>query len=1121
MQKNRNSIALFCGNGMVKYLLMTKLAIILSLIFSFQAFADNISAQNINIQLKNVTVEAALKTIEAQGAYRFVYKTETLPKNKTVSISAENVTLGYVMGKILQNTSLSYQFLNSSLVVIVPDEASKARTVNGKVTDADGNPLVGVSILEKGTSNGTASKDDGSFSLNVNGNSAILVFSSLGYQTREQAAAGNMSVILEKTDAQMDQVVVVAYGTQRRANLTGAVSTIDFDKQSMNSRAISSVSSAMAGLASGVSVRQSNGLPRDNNNADLNIRGVGSLSNISAAPLVIVDGQVADINSVSPNDVASVSILKDAASASIYGSRASNGVILITTKTGKGTGGKVNFTYNNYVGWKKPTMIPDWAYNTIDHMKLINMVQLNDAPDKAPWYSDADIAEWSEGIKTDPLKYPSTNWWDAIMQRDMIQNHNITARGGSDKVNFYSSMDYYKDEGLIPNSGFRRLNFRNNLTYNVNKWLKLGNNITYISSKSDPVDVDDIFQWFRANSPAIVPQAPDGRYGAPQLPNEVSSNNPLRIAKQERGELKGNRFQGKVFGVVTPLPGLSVTASYFADIFQQFNWSGSEPADLWNFKTGEKTNDASGNVRTLRNNFQKSERQITDLYADYTKAFGRHHGHLLFGYNQEYFKSQGFGVARQGLLSYETPVLNAATGDITAPTGNASDYAIRSFFGRVNYDFDNKYLFEANLRYDGSSRFAPDRRWGLFPSASVGWMLSRENFFQPLTHVLTNFKIKASYGELGNNGIGNYDWQNFYSIVKYPFNEVLSTGLIYTAFGNEQITWESTAVTNIGIDTRLFNKLDLTLSYYSKLTKSILTNLPIPATNGGIDAPLVNSAKVQNSGFEAEARYTQRFGKLNIYTALNFSYNKNRIVSYKDDFIEPHGQNAAAWTEGYPIGIFWVREVDHIIQTQQEIDDLKAAGYTFSPATPGPGDLLYKDTNGDKKINDDDRVLKGNPIPVYTYGGNITLEFAGADLSVYFDGVAKWDRYLNSSVYALAHNIGNFVFPTEYLNMWSPANTNTNIPKVYSGNTVNNQVSDFFLHKADYFKVRSLQVGYSLPLSLIRSIGLTKVRIFGNLENYFTRTQWPNLDPEMTRSTNDDASYPLGKTASVGIQIGF
>ena len=1119
MQKKRNSIAAYSGCRIIKYLLMMKLVIILSLIFSFQAFAVSSSAQKINIHLKDVSVESALKAIEAQGNYRFVYKTEILPKDKLVNVSAEEASLSYVMGRILNNTVLSYEVINNSLVVIVPREIVKAKVVSGKVTDINGNPLSGVSILEKGTTNGTASREDGTFTLTVSAQNVILVFSSLGYLSKEVKVSDNMLVTLEKTDAELDQVVVVGYGTQKKINLTGAVSSVDFDKQSMNSRAVSNVSSALAGMASGVSVRQSSGLPSENNNAALSVRGVGSL-NISSAPLVLIDGQVGDINSVSPNDVASVSILKDAASAAIYGSRASNGVILITTKTGKGAKGKVNFSYNGYTGSKTPTLLPDYIYYTPDHMRISNMAEQND--DLPPVYTETEITDWEEGMKTDPYGYPSTNWWDALLKKNIITNHNISARGGSDKVNFYTSMDYYKDDGMIDNSGFKRINFRNNLTYNVNKWFKLGSNASYLSSKAGPLVINDVFQWFRAVNPGVYPRHPDGRYGAPSLPNASGDRNPLYDAQRQRGETNSNRFMGKIFGTIDPLPGLTITGSYFADIFHEDSWNGSQPSDLWNFRTNTIVDKNEGTPLVLTNGFLKSRREVADLYADYTKSFGKHNGHILVGYNQEYFKRSNFSGTRQDLLSYETPVLNAATGEITNLTGNATDFAMRSYFGRFNYNFDSKYLFEANLRYDGSSRFAPDKRWGLFPSASVGWVISRENFFQPLSNIFTNLKFRASYGELGNNGIDNYDWQSFYEIVKHPFNETSTSGLRYNQFGNADITWESTVVTNIGLDARLFNKVDLSLSYYNKLTKNILASLAIPSTNGGITAPLVNSAKVSNSGFEAEASASHRFGKLNMHAAVNFGYNKNRILSYRGSFIQSRdgGVNAAAWTEGYPIGIFWVREVDRIIQTQQEVDDLVAQGYTFAPATPGPGDFLYKDANGDKKINDDDRVLKGNPIPLYTYGGNISLDYAGVDFSIYFSGVGKWDRYLTSAVWMLAHQQG-YVWPQAYLNAWTPTNTNTDIPKVYRNKTVNNQTSDFFLYKADYFKIRSLQLGYSLPGSVIKKIGLNKLRVFANLENYFTWTDWPNLDPESTRSQDDDVTYPLGRVASVGLQLNF
>lgn len=1108
------------------FFLKMKLTCIL-LLLTFMQIRAATYAQKVSINAENASLSEVITQIVKQTGFNFFYNNVSLEGVKPITIKTTNEDLARVLDRCFVGQPLTYAIKNKAVLITRKIEkvsnVLSDRKISGKVTDDHGQPLPGVGIRVKNGTVATTSDASGNYAISVPDNAAVLVFSFIGFETREVTigAESTLNISLKPDVKNLDDVVVVGYGTQKKINLTGSVSTINFDKQSMNTRAISNVSSAMAGLASGISVRQSNGLPRDNNDANITIRGVGTL-NLGSAPLVLVDGQVADANSVSPNDVASISILKDAASAAIYGSRAANGVILITTKTGKNMNGKTDFTYNNYVGWKSPTLIPDWAYNTVDHMKLINMTLINSG--SAAAYSDADIAEWEQGIKTDPISYPSTNWWDALIKRNLTQDHYISARGGNDRINFYTSMDYYKDDGMVDNSGFDRINFRNNLSYKVNDWLRLGTNATYIASNAEPVDVDDIFQWFRASSPSILPRHPDGRYGSPQLPGEVSTNNPLQSVQQQRGESKGTRFQGKIFGVVTPLAGLSVTASYSANILQQFTWGGSVPVDLWNFKTGTITDDNSKDTKVIRNNFQKYNRKIIDLYADYTKAFGKHHGHLLGGFNQEYYKTESFAGARQDLLSYDIPVINAATGEITSLTGNANDYALRSFFGRANYDYDNKYLFEVNMRYDGSSRFSPanGKRWGIFPSASVGWVVSRENFFKPLNNVVTDLKLKASYGILGNNGIGNYDWQNTYDVVKYPFNDIPTTALNYSAFGAGDITWEETAVTNIGIETRILKNIDLTLEYYNKLTDHILAKIPIPGTNGGITAPYVNSAKVKNSGFNVEAGYSQRIGKLNISTNLNFSYNKNKILSYKGNFIEGHDQNnTSAWTEGKPIGIFWVREVDHIIQTQQEVDDLVAAGYTFAPIKPGPGDFLYKNTNGDKAFDSNDRVLKGNPMPLYTYGGSVTLNYAGVDLSVYFDGVGKWDKYLNSSVYALTHNTGNFIYPTSYLNMWTPEHTNTNIPKVYNGSQVNNQVSDFYLHSAAYFKVRSLQLGYTIPTSVTKRLGLTKCRVFGNLENYFTSTKWPNLDPEMTRSTNDDASYPLGKIASFGLQVGF
>ncbi len=1001
---------------------------------------------------------------------------------------------------------------NTPAVTVAPLVA--ARKITGEVFDEKGGGLPGVSIIIKGTTRGTVTDTDGKFAIETPDEAGTLVFSYVGYETKEVAIGTSNSIRVTLADDKklLEEVVVVGYGTQKKANLTGAVSSVNFEDQAISSRATTNVSSLLSGMAAGIRIQQSSGIPSQNNNASISIRGVGSL-NASQAPLIIIDGMIADINSVSPNDVASVSILKDAASASIYGSRASNGVILIKTKSGANANGKVSFTYNNYVGIRSPTIMHDVISNTADHMALINTVVVNSG--FKPQFTDAQIDEWREKSLTDPIGYPNTDWSKDLIKKNTIMNHNLSARGGNEKINFYTSVDYFKDDGLISNTAFQRFNFRNNLSYKVNNWLTLGNNLTYINTKADPAETTNIFTFWRATSPGVLPKHPDGRYGAAQTPSgETGANNPLQRAEQLTGENLSNVVQGKVFATLTPLKGLSVTGSYFLNLSQNTDWLGSIPYDRWDFQKEIVTLPAGDYRLSLSNSYAKFQRQIIDVFADYSLDLGKNYLKFLAGYNQEDYYQSNFNASKRDLLSYDTPVLNAAPSEPQAG-GSATDYGIRSVFGRVNYAFDNKYLFEANVRYDGSSRFAPGSRWGVFPSVSAGWQLSEEAFWAPLRNTVNFFKLRASWGQLGNNNIGNYEWQNFYQAANYALNGSIVQGLAYRSFGNPNITWETTNVLNVGADLRLFNALTLDINYYNKTTNNILANLPIPNVNGGIGAPRFNSARVQNSGFETEVRYAKTIGKLGITGGLNFAYNKNRILEYKGDFIEPRNVSQA-WTEGQPIGVYWVREVDRIVQQQEEVNSLLSQGYVFNPSTPGPGDFLYKDQNGDKIINDADRILKGNPIPLITYGGSAGLTYGGFDLNVMFDGVAGWDKFLQGDLYGTNRTVIGYLWPSAYRGMWTAENPSTTIPKMYTNNPKNNQVSDYFLHSAAYLRLRSLQLGYTLPVSLMKSIKLDRIRVFANLENYFTFTKWPGQDPE-----TDDITYPISKTASFGLKVSF
>jgi TonB-linked SusC/RagA family outer membrane protein len=1090
--------------------------------------ANSYSQQTkLSLKMNSTTVREVFKQIEEKSEFIFFYNEDYIDVDRKVNINAKEERIESILDEVLRGTRNTYKIYDRQIVILSPgmkelppimnarSDVQQKRDISGEVKDVNGLPLPGVSVAVKGTTLGTITDSNGQYRFSVTG-AKILIFSFVGMKSQEISVEGRstLNVVMEEEAVGLEEVVAVGYGVQKKANLSGAVSSVNFQSEALASRPGSNVSSALSGMSSGIRVQQVNGLPSDNSSANINIRGTGSL-NAGSAPLVIIDGQVADFNSVSSNDVASVSILKDAASAAIYGSRASNGVILITTKSGQDTNGKITFNYSNYIGKNKYTNKEDLVTSTADYMTFQNMVLKNsNLPIK---YTQEYIDMWREGSKTDPIYYPNCNWWDAITKENIVMSHHFSASGGTSKIRFYTGIEYFDDDGLVPNTGYKRINFKNNLEYKVNDWLKIGNNISTVNSNAEPGTIDAAFQWFRATTPAIIPKYSDGRYGSGQLPGgEGGENNVLASVESMRGETEKNQLQAKIFAVLTPLKGLVINASYYNDTRQTESWSGNQPVDRWNFQTNQIGIDkTTGTVLSLTNGYSRSTREIVDLYTDYTRVVGNHNFHALAGYNQEYYISKSFSATKTNLLSYDTPVLDAAASNPSAD-GTASDFAMRSYFGRLSYNFKNKYLFEANGRYDGSSRFSPSNRWGFFPSFSAGWVMSEEKFWRP-NNIATSVKLRASWGQLGNSGIGNYEWQNFYAAANYILNNIAVQGLRFNAFGNSGITWETTDVTNIGADITLFRSLNLVVNYYNKLTHNILATTPIPYVNGGITSPRTNSAQVRNSGLETEVRYSKKLGQVSINMGGNFSYNKNRIEKYKGSLIEPQG-TAQAWTEGQPIGAFWVREVDHIVKDASEIQSMVANGYTFFPSTPGAGDFLYKDQNNDKIINDDDRTLKGNPIPLFTYGGDFKVEYKNFDFSMYFDGVGGWDRYLSGSVYSLNHMVG-YQIPKGYLNAWTSENpTNTKIPIIYSNNDKNNQLCDYYLKSAAYLKIRSIQLGYNVPSTLLHVIDIDRLRVFVNLENYFTFTKWPTQDPEVQNSDYDQ-TYPLSKTISFGLSV--
>lgn len=1099
-----------------QFLLIMKMTIFLTLAFSMCVFAEG-KAQNVTLHVEDMTLRNVMKEIQKQQGYSFFFRGDRIAQTR-ITAEVKQADLSKTMEHILRGHHLDWS-LDDGIISIWAEPLQKVSTldplyqereITGRVTDEQGNPLEGVTVRIKNTTAATTTSADGNYEMLLTDEGGTLVFTTVGYETVEYAMDNQvtLNVSMKASLSDLDEVVVVGYGVQRKVNLTGAVSSVDFERGGMQSRPLQNVSSALAGMASGLAVNQSSGHPGAS--ANLTVRGTGSL-NAGQNPLVIVDGQVGDINAVNPTDVASVSVLKDAASAAIYGSRASNGVVLITTKTGNNNEGKVNFNYTGNIGRTDAARVFDIIDNTVEQMQLINLVQRNSGIN--PSFSEERMNEWREGSITDPLLYPNTNWWDALLNKGTMHNHNLSARGGNDRIHFFSSLGFLENEGTIPNTGMHRFNFRNNLSYKVNEWLELGNTLTALYSESDPGTDNNIFQWFETLTPGTLPKHPDGRYGISMTGgSEFSANNPLRAAETQMGENATQRYTGKLFANITPLEGLKITGSYFVDFYNYNNWTSNRPVDSWNFQTNTIGLAASPTI-AIANSFSKNRRSVTDIFGNYERSFGEHHFNLLGGFNQEYYRSDGFNASKTDLYSLDIPVLDAAA-TIQSAGGTGTDFAMRSYFSRLNYNYGDKYLFEFNIRTDGSSRFSPDGRWGTFPSFSAGWNLANESFWDPLKLVVDQFKLRFSYGRLGNNGIGNYDWQSVYNAANYSFNGTVTKGLASLAFANSAITWETTDVLDIGADIRLFQTLSFNIDYYNKLTHGILARVPIPFVNGGLEAPLINSAEVRNRGIEAELAYQRQFRDFSLYVGINGAYNDNVVESYKGDYLEPHGMGV--WTEGQPIGKFWVREVDHIVQDQAEIDALLADGWVFHPSTPGPGDFLYKDHDGNKIIDDNDRTLVGNPLPKFTYGGTINLGYKGFDFLAQFSGVAGWDKYLNTSTFTLLRPINGVLASPKFLNSWTEENPSTTIPKLYNSDPKNNQVSDYYLQSASYLRIRALQLGYTLPNKWLERAKFSNVRLYVNMENFFTFTSWEGLDPE-----SGGATYPQIKTLSVGVNFGF
>ena len=790
------------------------------------------------------------------------------------------------------------------------------RVVTGTVTDKAGEPIIGANVLVKGTSQGIITDLDGNFTLNNVQENAELVISYIGYkeQTIKIGNKTNFTVKLAEDTELIDEVVVVGYASQKKVNLTGSVSSVDMGEIA-EKRPITNLSSGLAGMAAGVSVTSSSNKPGDDNGSIL-VRGQGTLNDSS--PLVIIDGVESNINTVAPQDVESMTVLKDAASASIYGSRAANGVILITTKKGKQ--GKVNIDYTGYVSLESIGKTIDPVSDYATYMELMNEAYVNS--NKPARFSEETIKAWRDDAGQNPLKYPNTNWIDEVFRTGVATNHNLSVSGGSEKASYYTSFGYNNNPGVMENAGYERYSFRTNLELRPTKWLTLGTRLNgYFANIDLGQDrVDDVFTYGVASTPGIVLRH-DGRYGGMQNPeDDPQANNPLQWLNREAGQKKERNFKAQFFGTITPLKGLSISGSYSYELTDKDNWKKTNLLDMWNFATEQiVTKDSRRDY--IKNDNRKIERIFMDGVIRYENRFLDNSLDLnaMFGASQEMRRDRSFSAQRYDWVDSSVDVIDGATGESTT-SGSHSEWAMRSFFGRINLGWADKYLLELNLRADASSRFTKNNRWGYFPSVSAGWRMDQEAFMEGTKGWLDALKLRASYRELGNNYLASeYQSVPSYAQANYVLNDGLQIGMAQTSLANINLTWESTAVTNVAADFAVLNnRLSGTLEYFYKKTSDILINLPAPLVHGDASIPTQNSAKVVNKGFELTLNWADKINDFHYNVGMNMTFVNNKVTKFKGD--EPSISGSKMIKEGYPINVQYILVADRIVQTQEDLD---------------------------------------------------------------------------------------------------------------------------------------------------------------------------------------------------------
>ncbi|WP_018625887.1 TonB-dependent receptor [Niabella aurantiaca] len=1108
------------------------------LLFLFLHAHASVNSQTVTFSGHNVTLKTIFSEIESQTGYTVAGNISLLRNADPVTIQARNEPLQRFLTRLLTNREIGFVIRKKTIVLskktLLPERPKEAPTpvtakiensyafIKGKVTDSTGAPLARASVHVKGTANGTQTDEQGNFAIDAQ-IGQVLEVSFVGYNSTEVVIRdqGPITIILSVMETSLEQLVVIGYGTQKERDLTGAVTTVKGDDISRKNEMQLSV--ALQGLVPGVSVTRNSSIPGSSSTGTIRVRGVTTIGN--SDPLILVDGvEVESIDRINPNDVENISVLKDASAASIYGSRAAAGVLLITTKKPKGN--VVSLEYTGNIGAVSPSKLPE-NVDVIRYMQMMNEVAWNDGGNtpgnEYSVYGENFIEDYYWNNSVDPDRYPNIDWQNLILKdHALFTQQNMSINYGNDVVKLRASVNYDHADGLYANKSDERISARLNTDIKVNKFITAKIN-TYYFYDFDESPITNPFSSSYKYAQIAVPYWSDGYIA----PGRLGANTWARINYGGWNHNQKDNFLGRFGLEIKPVKNLTVSAYFSPSVYKTKATNFQKQVSYYDIDDRSKFGGLiDGNLTNGLRESRPEIRTLTkQLYANYeTRINSQHHISVMAGYEDQYKRAESPLVNTDQMVLSEFPFLDRANSNYVQVSGDASEVASQSLFGRMNYDFDKKYLLQANVRYDGSSRFASQYRWGIFPSVSAGWVLTEESFIQKLNlRPLSFMKLRASWGALGNERIGNYPYQaimSFHDVLFFNDDKITAnTSASQTSYSIRDITWETTNTWNIGFNAALFNnRLSLTGDYYKKETRNMLLQLAIPRFMG-FGLPDQNAGDMHTTGWELGLGWRDQAGDFRYAVQTHISDYKSIMgnlsgIVFLGDQIIREGSEFNEWY-GYRSG--------GLFQTQSDLD--------ASPLLSGaekPGDVKFIDIDGPDGKPDGvidptrDKTLLGGSLPRYEYGGTINLGYKGFDLSVMFQGVGKQLARLTADM--AYQTIAWYTFPSFVDgNYYSEYNTpeqnlNAKFPRLsqigYKGN--NYSMSDFWLFDGSYFRLKNVSLSYTLPKQIVKRLDVKDIRIFATVSDLFSLDHYPRgWDPEAS------ASAYIARTWTGGLSIRF